>query len=464
MVRELAPAAHNPRVISEKRHAQLGKTMTKFGDLSGITYNRRTGRLITGHQRVKHLQQNAKIERKAKTDETGTVAVGSIGKWSYREVDWDEKTEKAACIAANAAGGHFDEAKLDKLVKELDGSGFDMDLCGLDNLEDILGADSGAAAGADDAPAASVKAIAKRGEVWILGDHRLICGDSTSRDDVQKLMGHDRAAMVFTDPPYGVSYDSEGNDFEVIKGDHKRDDELYALVAGALKQATHFAENTAAFYVWHASSTRREFEDALRDAGLSERQYIIWVKNALVMGRADYHWSHEPCFYAAKSGQQPAWHGDRAQPTVWRITLKKRAGQATTLGQALVLTDGAGGSLALTPRLAKGKKTRTARLEKGASIAVEIASEAADVWEVGRDHGADYVHPTQKPIELARIALVNSSKPGQIVLDLFGGSGTTLMAAELTGRHARLCELDPKYVDAIVKRWQDVTGRKAERE
>jgi DNA modification methylase len=289
-----------------------------------------------------------------------------------------------------------------------------------------------------------------------------MCGDSTSRDDVRRLMGHERADLVFTDPPYSVSYDARSGDFAVIEGDHKRDDELYELVTGALKQAVAFSRDAAAFYIWHASSTRREFEDALRAAGLTERQYLIWAKNAIVLGHADYHWAHEPCFYAAKTGQKPAWHGDRAQPTIWRASLKKRAGVATTLGQGLVLRDGLGGELAIVPELAKGKKVRSVRLEEGRPLVIETESEAADIWEVGRDH--DYVHPTQKPCELARRALVNSTKPGQIVLDLFGGSGSTLMAAEGTGRRARLMELDPKYVDAIVKRWEEATGRKAERE
>lgn len=468
LVRELAPSPKNPRRISEKRSAQLAKSMAKFGDLSSVTYNARSGHLVSGHQRVRNLQPNAKIETKPHSDETGTVAVGRIlsGKnaWPYRVVDWPEETETAAMIAANAQGGEFEDVGLARLVKGLDLKGFDMDLLGLGNLEDILsGADEPAGA-VDEAPGASVKAVAKRGDVWTLGDHRLMCGDSTRREDVERLMGRDRAQCVATDPPYGVSYDAKSGEFAVIEGDRKRDDDLYALVAGALKQAVAFSDETAAFYIWHASSTRRDFEDAMRDAGLSERQYIIWVKNAIVLGRADYHWAHEPCFLAAKTGQRPAWHGNRTQPTVWRATLKKRSGLATTLGQALVLRDGAGGQLALTPALVKGKKTRTIRLEVGAPIAIETASDTNDVWEVGREHGADYVHPTQKPAEVFTIPIKNSTKPGEIVLDLFGGSGTALMACEATGRNARLMELDPRYADVIVRRWEQATGRKAVKE
>lgn len=464
-VRELAPAEHNPRTITEARSAQLGKSMSRFGDLSGIVYNRRTQRLVCGHQRIKHLAANARIRKDPHTDEQGTVAIGRIvsgarASWIYREVDWDDATEKAACIAANAAGGDFDEGKLAGLVIELDKVGFEMDLLNLRSLEDILSSQPTQPEATDDLPSVGKKAVSKRGDVYVCGDHRVMCGSSTSREDMQKLMGNEPAAMIWTDPPYGVSYASE--DFDVIQGDHKRDDELYALVLGALKQAVSFSRQDAGFYIWHASSTRREFDDALRDAGLIEKQYLIWVKNALVMGRSDYQWAHEPCYYACKEGQRAAWHGGRDKPTIWRATLRKREGSATTLGQALILTDGSGGQIALTPRLPKGKKSRGARLAVGETIRIETQSNSSTVLEIGRDQ--DYVHPTQKPIELARTSILNSSRPGEIVLDCFGGSGTSLIACEATGRKGRAMELDPIYVDAIVKRWEEMTGRKAEKE
>lgn len=470
VVRDLNPNDQNPRFISEKRSAQLGKAMGKFGDLSGIVFNRRSQKLVCGHQRIRHLAANAKIRKEAVKDEYGTVAIGSIvsgarASWSYREVDWSPEQEKAAMIAANAAGGDFDDDKLRGLVLELDQAGFEMDLLNLVSLDQILKEASDEAGGKDDddAPAAPRKAVAKRGEVWVLGDHRVMCGDSTSRTDMQKLMGHEAASLVFTDPPYGVSYEARSGDHDVIAGDHKRDDELHGLVAGALKQAAHFTKDDAAFYVWHASSTRREFEDALRDAGLVERQYLIWVKNSIVLGHSDYRWAHEPCFYASKQGCKAAWHGDRAQPTVWRVTLRKREGLATTLGQAILLTDGRGGQVALVPKLPKGKKARTTRLQDNQTIRIETASNGSDILEFGRDQ-EHYVHPTQKPVALAHTAITNSTKPGEIVLDSFGGSGSTLIACEATGRRARIAELDPKYVDTIVKRWCELTGREAKRE
>lgn len=461
-VRELTPHARNPRSISDKRLAQLGKSMAKFGDLGGVVWNRRTGNLISGHQRVKNLLANGKIVKKVVVSEDGTVAVGSIVSgertWSYREVDWDASTEKAAMVAANAAGGAFDDVKLAGLVKDLDGTGFDLDLLGLEGLEDILAEKEQQSDAVDEPSTASGKASTRRGEVWLLGEnHRVMCGDATSAPDMERLMGHDRAAIYFSDPPYGVSYAAKSGDHEVIAGDHKRDDDLYALVRGALKQAVAYTVERAAFYIFHASSTRREFGDALRDAGLIEKQYLIWVKNALVMGRADYHWAHEPMYYACKAGATPAWHGDRAQPTVWRATLKTKGGQTTTLGSALVLSDGAGGGVALLPHLPKGKKSRSARLGRGEVLRVETSSNAADVWEIDRDH-EEYIHPTQKPVALSVQAIRNSTKPGEIVLDTFGGSGSTL------GRAARVMEMSPAFVDGIVRRWEEATEQKATKE
>ncbi len=469
IVRELTPAEHNPRYISDRRSKQLGKSMTKFGDLSGIVYNVRSKRLVCGHQRIKHLSASAKIRRMPAKDEHGTVAIGSIvsgsrASWPYREVDWDEQTEKAACIAANAAGGDFKDTKLKGLVLELDQAGFEMDLLNLKTLDQILneGAEDRKGTDADDLPGVKKKAIARRGDVWVCGEHRIMCGDSTNRKDVQKLMGHAAAAMVFTDPPYGVSYEAKSGDFEVITGDNKRNDELHALVTAALKQAAHFTTEDAGFYVWHASSTRKEFDDALRDAGLVERQYLIWDKHSITPGHSDYRWAHEPCYYASKDGKKPAFYGDRSQPTTWRATLRRRDGLATTLGKGVLLTDGNGGSVFLLPKAPKGKKPRSVRMSKDQTLYIETASNSRTVIEVKRD--TDYVHPTQKPVELARRAITNSSRPGESVLDLFGGSGTTLIGCEITGRQARLMEIDPVYVDATVKRWEEYTGRKAKKE
>ncbi|MBS3927748.1 MAG: DNA modification methylase [Sphingomonadales bacterium] len=458
-------APYNPRTITPAQEKMLAAAMTEFGDLGGLVVNVKTGRVVGGHQRLKQLDPSWPVVKKSYTDKTGTVALGYVetprGRWAYREVDWPEAKEKAANIAANKHGGAFDIPKLKDILVEIQAAEIPLELTGFDadDLAEML-AEEGAAIpeNVDDLPPPMAQSKTKRGDVWICGDHRVMCGDSTSAADISRLMGDDRAALYFSDPPYGVSY--EGGGFDVIKGDHKRDDDLYNLVTGALKQAVAHTTPGAAFYIWHASSTRREFEDAMRDAGLIEKQYLIWVKNSIVLGHADYHWTHEPCFYAGKEGQKVAFHGDRTQSTVWRATLKKRDGLATTLGQALLLTDGKGGQIALTPRMPKGKKTRTARLVEGQTMRIEIPSNSVDVLEVGRDLDG-YKHPTQKPVALSMVAIANSTKPGEIVLDTFSGSGSTLLGCEATGRRGRVMDLDPTYAWVAVERWQDLTGRKA---
>lgn len=191
LVRDLPPNDRNPRNISEKRGAQLDRAMKKFGDLSGIVFNRRTGRLVCGHQRIKHLQANANIRKEAAKDEHGTVAIGRIvsgarASWNYREVDVDEATEQAMMIAANAAGGDFDQDLLAGLVLDLDKAGFEMDLLNLKSLEDILKEAAAPPGPEDEVPGIPAKAKSKRGDVWVCGDHRVMCGDSTSRADATK--------------------------------------------------------------------------------------------------------------------------------------------------------------------------------------------------------------------------------------------------------------------------------------
>lgn len=180
------------------------------------------------------------------------------------------------------------------------------------------------------------------------------------------------------------------------------------------------------------------------------------------MGHSDYHWAHEPCFYASKAGSKPAFYGDRSQSTIWRASMAQSKAVSTVVGPGVVLLDGAGGSLYITQRPPKGKKARQVRIAEAQTAFLQSEGGPNTVWEVARDF--NYVHPTQKPVELARRAMENSSRPGEVVLDLFGGSGSTLIAAESTGRQARIMELDPAYADVIVARWEGFTGKKANRQ
>tara|TARA_B100000925_G_scaffold185710_1_gene140325 strand:+ start:705 stop:1952 length:1248 start_codon:yes stop_codon:yes gene_type:complete len=255
----------------------------------------------------------------------------------------------------------------------------------------------------DDVPEAPEDPTTKPGDLWILGNHRLLCGDSTNPQHVEKLMDGKKADMVFTDPPYGVSYeDSKGRK---IQNDELTDEKLQTFLQQAFACGVIASSPDAPWFVWHASRFQREFENALNDCSITVRQQIIWVKGegrdgtaevaAPAIGRSHFRWLHEPCFYA--SAGKPFNAGDRKTTTVWTVTRQ-------TTGT---------------------------------------------------------VHPTQKPTDLIKLALDNSSKPNQFILDLFGGSGSTLIACEQHHRKARLMELDPVYCDVIVKRWEHFTGNTA---
>ncbi len=266
------------------------------------------------------------------------------------------------------------------------------------------------------------------------------------------------AAIVHTDPPYGVSY--EAGAWEAIAGDERRRDDLVALLLAALRLAVEHARDDAAFYVWHASATREDFTYALKAAGLEERQYLVWAKGRAVLGHAHYQWAHEPCFYASKAGQQAAWHGDRTQQTVWRLATGADGSLAIALGRGLLVSDGQGHELFLAP--APRRKLRHVRLGPGEHVEVLGGDSSGTVWEVAHDTVLE--HPTQKPVELARRAIVNSSAPGEIVVDPFLGSGSTLIAAEVEGRRCVGFELEPRYVDVVLRRWEILTDRAARRE
>lgn len=307
--------------------------------------------------------------------------------------------------------------------------------------------------------AVSEEVITKPGDRYELGKHVLLCGDSTDPKMLKRLMASDEASMVFTDPPYGVTYQAER--FTEIEGDNLRNEQLYGFLVKCFRNLVKFTKDTAAFYIWHASTTRREFEDAMRDTGIAEKQYIIWIKDSFVLGHADYHWQHEPCFYAEKYGSKAKFYATRKETTAWQIQSAPAAGRlAVSLSNGLRITTPEGESLQLAPASGNSRKVRSYRLNQGQSLSVARDPESSDVWQVKRDASADYGHPTQKPVRLAARAIQNSSEEGEIVLDIFGGSGCTLLAAEQTARSARVLELEAKYVDVIIRRWLKFTKSK----
>lgn len=325
--------------------------------------------------------------------------------------DLTDAQVKAFRISVNrmAELAEWDSELLALELGELGELGFDLELTGFDGDEinaltpEVLPEGK---TDPDEAPEPPAKPRSALGDVWILGKHRVMCGDSTSLDEVERLMAGAKADIMFTDPPYGVNYtDSLGRS---IKNDELTDGDLQDFLRDAFVSGVRVCASDCPWYVWHADRFTTEFVAALKEAGLRVRQQIIWVKGegregtaevaAPAIGGAHYRFLHEPCWYASLG--TPFNAGDRKTTTVWTVS-------RPTTGT---------------------------------------------------------VHPTQKPIPLIEIALENSAKKKAMVLDLFGGSGSTLIACEKTGRIARLMELDPRYVDVIVKRWQDFTGKQAKRE
>lgn len=270
------------------------------------------------------------------------------------------------------------------------------------------------------------------GDIYMLGDHRLMCGDSTKPEDVEKLMAGDIADMVFTDPPYGVSYvgtnNPNGKEWQMIANDDLRGDSLFQFLTHAFKNLADNLKSDGAFYVWFASSNHIEFETALKMAGLRVKQELIWDKG-MVLGHGDYHWAYEPCLYGTHKDKNCTWYGDRTQKTFLAMNRTE---------------------------------IRDLKKEELVDILLRL-HEGRSCWRIDRDNTTEYIHPTQKPIALPGRGIKNSSCAGQIVLDLFGGSGSTMMACEQLGRKARIMEFDTKYCDKIITRWERYTGKKAEK-
>jgi site-specific DNA-methyltransferase (adenine-specific) len=307
--------------------------------------------------------------------------------------DLTEEQIKAFRLADNKVAeiATWDFEKLDLELSTLE---LDMELFGFEIIED----EEPVEATEDDYEVeVPEEPKAKYGDVYQLGKHRLMCGDSTSIDDVEKLMNGAKVDLLITDPPYNVNYEGATKDKLTIMNDKMDNDNFRQFLLDAFTCADNVMKDGAAFYIWHADSEGYNFRGACYDVGWTVRQCLIWNKNSLVLGRQDYHWKHEPCLYGWKDGASHNWYGDRKQTTVLDFDRPSRNAE----------------------------------------------------------------HPTMKPIPLFDYQIQNNTKKGDIVLDLFGGSGTTLMASEQNERSAYLMELDPKYVDVIINRWEQFTGQKA---
>jgi site-specific DNA-methyltransferase (adenine-specific) len=382
-IEKLIPYARNSRTHSDEQVAQIAASIREFGWTNPILVDGEAG-IIAGHGRL------------AAARKLGLKKIPVI------ELSHLSPTQKKALIIADnklALNAGWDNDMLMLEIEELELEGFDLDLTGFDEDEINALKPEQVTEGLTDedaVPEAPEEPKTKLGDIYQLGNHRLMCGDSCSITDMEKLCDGQAVDMWLTDPPYNVAY--EGGTGLTIKNDDMGDDQFRQFLRDAYVAADVVMKQGAVFYIWHADSEGYNFRGAAKDAGWKVRQCLIWKKSSLVMGRQDYHWRHEPCLYGWKEGAGHLWAADRKQTTILEFDKPLRNGE----------------------------------------------------------------HPTMKPVALFEYQMLNNTKGGDIVLDSFGGSGTTMLAAEKNGRYARLMELDPKYCDVIVKRWEDFTGKKAE--
>lgn len=418
-VARLNPAPYNPRKKlrrGDPEYDDIANSLREFGLVQNLVWNERTGTLVGGHQRL-------------------TVAVNEfrVTEMPCVVVDLDEAAEKRLNMMLNRIGqGLWDMGKLAELVQGLNADAVDVYGLGFTaaEIEDLLGTKPKEAKRDPDAEVVPPsKPKSRPGDLFqfVSADgmptHWLLCGDSTDPKDVDRLMNGHRARILFTDPPYGVDYDnSQRGDGRKARGkidnDALKTTTLVDFLTAAFRNAHAHTMPECAAYVFLASKCHIEFETALRAAGWEVRQQLVWAKH-LALSRADYHWAHEPALYAAKAGSTTPWFGDRCQTTLFADD---------------------------RPPFATMKKDELVAL-------LESMTGAATVWDEKRDPSSQYIHPTQKPVSLARRAMKNSTLPRDNVLDLFGGSGSTLVAAEIDGRNAFLMEKDPGFCDAIVQRY-----------
>ena len=393
-IEKLIPYARNARTHLDEQVAQIAASIKEFGWTNPILVDGAKG-IIAGHGRLA-------AARKLGMTEVPVIELAHL----------TETQKKALILADNklSLNAGWDNEMLMLEIKELELEGFDLGLTGFDaeELEALTPVEvTDGLVDEDATPEPPAEPITKPGDVWLLGKHRLMCGDSTSIEQAEKLMAGQKADMVFTDPPYNVAYEGRGekNKLGKIKNDDMSDESFEQFCRDVFATYHAVMKPLACIYVCHPDSQtgpKLAFEKTFGEL-FKKSSTLIWMKQSAGMGWQDYRAQHEPILYGWKEGGSGKhfYCGDRSKTTVWQI---------------------------------------------------------------GRDAQASYVHPTQKPVALPEEAIKNSSKGEDIVLDLFGGSGSTLIACEKTGRINRSMELDPKYCDVIVKRWEEFTGKKAELE
>ena len=378
---DLLPADYNPRKDlkpGDAEYEKLKRSIEQFGYVEPVIWNQTTGRVVGGHQRLKVLM------------DMGMTEVDCV------VVAMDEEKEKALNIALNKISGDWDKDKLALLIADLQGADFDVSLTGFEPAEiDALFKDTLKDGVKDDdfdvGAELAQPTMTKPGDVWTLGRHRLICGDSTKAETYDLLMGGTKANLVITDPPYNVNYEGSAGK---IKNDNMADEAFYNFLLDAYTQMHSAMADDASIYVFHADTEGLNFRRAFADAGFYLSGCCIWKKQSLVLGRSPYQWQHEPCLYGWKKNGKHQWYTGRKETTIWEFDKPKKNGD----------------------------------------------------------------HPTMKPIPLLAYPIMNSSMSNSVVLDPFGGSGSTLIACEQTDRICYTVELDEKFCDVIVKRYIGQVG------
>lgn len=421
----LIPYINNPRVNGNAVDAVAG-SIAEFGFKNPIIVDRNNV-IIAGHTRLL-------AARKLGLDQVPVI----------RAEDLTEKQVKALRIADNKTA-ELSEWDDELLAMELEGledmfTGFSDD-----EIDALLNQDGPAGVIEDDFEVVlPEEPKAKPGDIYRMGNHRLMCGDATKLEDVQKLMGGKLADMVFTDPPYNVDYTGGTNEALKIQNDNMDDSDFYNLLHDAFSCMLEVTKPGGGIYICHADSEGVNFRSAMVNAGWLLKQCIIWAKNSLVLGRQDYHWRHEPILYGWKPGAAHKWYGGRKQDTVIEDS------------KFVTITEAGDG---FNIHIDDGVNTVVFKVP---SYEIKYAADdfVTTVWRVDRP-SRNAEHPTMKPIELVARAIRNSSKKDNIVLDTFGGSGSTLIACEQLSRSCYMTELDPVYVDVIIDRWEQFTGQKA---
>ncbi|MFS9357346.1 site-specific DNA-methyltransferase [Streptococcus mitis] len=379
-LKELKPAAYNPRKKlkkGDKEYEKIKQSLLKFGYVDPIIVNKDLT-VIGGHQRLTVL--------KDLDYETAKCVI----------VDLPKEDEKALNIALNKITGQWDDALLADLLLDLQESDFNLDLTGFEppEIDEILSNVHDKELSEDEFDVEEElkkPTVSRHGDIWQLGKHRVICGDSTKAETYKQLLDDRKANLVVTDPPYNVDVEETAGK---ILNDNMSDGDFYQFLLSMFTQVENHMEDDASIYVFHADTEGLNFRKAFKDAGFYLSGCCIWKKNSLVLGRSPYQWQHEPCLYGWKKKGRHQWFSDRKQTTIWEYDRPKSS----------------------------------------------------------KDH------PTMKPIQLMAYPIQNSSMRGTIVLDPFLGSGSTLIAADQTGRVCYGIELDEKFVDVIVKRYIEVTG------